>query len=219
VVGEVTYGSSEGIYGDIFLYGNWSEQVIVQLTDLAVLFISRIRLCPRDRLLKHVLDRKSSASHQPSSSPPSSGSSSRSEGCTLGRPEASLKIQCGLSQKFELSIPQRDDETIANVVEGAINAVEAQIGYYCHPFYQEADMLPCSPFLRIFFPFGRLHLRPPGGILEDTVWIITTIAEVAREPVRLLIEWMAIIADLSFYRVDSALYNIGNHLIVPLRNG
>ena len=35
-----------------------AEQVIVQLTDLAVLFISRIRLCPRDRLLKHVLDRK-----------------------------------------------------------------------------------------------------------------------------------------------------------------
>ena len=32
---------------------------------------------------------------------------------------------------------------IANVVEGAINAVEAQIGYYCHPFYQEADKLPC----------------------------------------------------------------------------
>ena len=31
-------------------------------------------------------------------------------------------------------------------------------------------------------------------------------------------EWMAVIADLSFYRVDSALYNIGNHLIVPLRN-
>ena len=46
-------------------------------------------------------------------------------------------------RKFELSIPQRDDEMIANVVEGAINAVEAQIGYYCHPFYQEADMLPC----------------------------------------------------------------------------
>ena len=44
-------------------------------------------------------------------------------------------------RKFELSIPQRDDEMIANVVEGAINAVEAQIGYYCHPFYQEADML------------------------------------------------------------------------------
>lgn len=33
-------------------------------------------------------------------------------------------------RKFELSIPQRDDEMIANVVEGAINAVEAQIGYY-----------------------------------------------------------------------------------------
>lgn len=32
-------------------------------------------------------------------------------------------------RKFELSIPQRDDEMIANVVEGAINAVEAQIGY------------------------------------------------------------------------------------------
>ena len=46
-------------------------------------------------------------------------------------------------RKFELSIPQRDDEMIANVVEGAINAVEAQIGYYCHPFYQEADKLPC----------------------------------------------------------------------------
>ena len=28
-------------------------------------------------------------------------------------------------RKFELSIPQRDDEMIANVVEGAINAVEA----------------------------------------------------------------------------------------------
>ena len=26
VVGEVTYGSSEGIYGDIFLYGNWSKE-------------------------------------------------------------------------------------------------------------------------------------------------------------------------------------------------
>lgn len=25
VVGEVSYGGSEGIYGDIFLYGNWSE--------------------------------------------------------------------------------------------------------------------------------------------------------------------------------------------------
>lgn len=46
-------------------------------------------------------------------------------------------------RKFELSIPQRNDEMIANVVEGAINAVEAQIGYYCHPFYQEADKLPC----------------------------------------------------------------------------
>ena len=32
---------------------------------------------------------------------------------------------------------------IANVVEDAINAVEAQIGYYCHPFYQELDRLPC----------------------------------------------------------------------------
>lgn len=38
-------------------------------------------------------------------------------------------------RKFELSVPQRDDEMIANVVESAINAVEAQIGYYCHPFY------------------------------------------------------------------------------------
>ena len=46
-------------------------------------------------------------------------------------------------RKFELSIPQRDDEMIANVVEGAINAVEARIGYYCHPFYQELDRLPC----------------------------------------------------------------------------
>lgn len=46
-------------------------------------------------------------------------------------------------RKFELSIPQRDDKMIANVVEGAINAVEAQIGYYCHPFYQEVDKLPC----------------------------------------------------------------------------
>lgn len=46
-------------------------------------------------------------------------------------------------RKFELSIPQRDDEMIADVVEGAINAVEARIGYYCHPFYQEADKLPC----------------------------------------------------------------------------
>lgn len=46
-------------------------------------------------------------------------------------------------RKFELSIPQRDDEMIANVVEGAINAVEAQIGYYCYPFYQELDRLPC----------------------------------------------------------------------------
>lgn len=26
VVGEVTYGSSEGIYGDIFLHGNWSKE-------------------------------------------------------------------------------------------------------------------------------------------------------------------------------------------------
>ena len=26
VLGEVTYGGSEGIYGDIFLYGNWSEK-------------------------------------------------------------------------------------------------------------------------------------------------------------------------------------------------
>ena len=26
VVGEVTYGGSEGIYGDIFLYGNWSKE-------------------------------------------------------------------------------------------------------------------------------------------------------------------------------------------------
>lgn len=26
MVGEVTYGSSEGIYGDIFLYGNWSKE-------------------------------------------------------------------------------------------------------------------------------------------------------------------------------------------------
>ena len=46
-------------------------------------------------------------------------------------------------EEGEVSIPQRDDEMIANVVEGAINAVEAQIGYYCHPFYQEADKLPC----------------------------------------------------------------------------
>ena len=46
-------------------------------------------------------------------------------------------------RKFELSIPQRDNEMIANVVEGAINAVEAQFGYYCHPFYQELDRLPC----------------------------------------------------------------------------
>lgn len=26
VVGEVSYGGSEGIYGDIFLYGNWSKE-------------------------------------------------------------------------------------------------------------------------------------------------------------------------------------------------
>lgn len=26
VLGEVSYGSNEGIFGDIFLYGNWSEQ-------------------------------------------------------------------------------------------------------------------------------------------------------------------------------------------------
>ena len=35
VVGEVTYGSSEGIYGDIFLYGNWSKE-------------PRPRLCAQD---------------------------------------------------------------------------------------------------------------------------------------------------------------------------
>lgn len=54
-----------------------------------------------------------------------------------------LTAKSATPRKFELSIPQRDDEMIANVVEGAINAVEAQIGYYCHPFYQEADKLPC----------------------------------------------------------------------------
>lgn len=26
VLGDVSYGSSEGIYGDIFLYGNWSKE-------------------------------------------------------------------------------------------------------------------------------------------------------------------------------------------------
>lgn len=37
VVGEVSYGGSEGIYGDIFLYGNWSE-------DQSNPFRSRVRV-------------------------------------------------------------------------------------------------------------------------------------------------------------------------------
>ena len=51
------------------------------------------------------------------------------------------KCQCGGIIKPDVVLYEEalDD----NVVEGAINAVEAQIGYYCHPFYQEADKLPC----------------------------------------------------------------------------
>jgi hypothetical protein len=76
-----------------------------------------------------------------------------------------------------------------------------------------------TPFL-----FGHIHHRrrrlPVVRIaFEDAMRVITEVTKVARELVCFLIEWMAVIADLSFYRVDSALYNIGNHLIVPLRNG
>lgn len=46
-------------------------------------------------------------------------------------------------RKFEFSIPQWDDLMIANIVESAINAIDERIGYYCHPFYQEADKRPC----------------------------------------------------------------------------
>ena len=42
---------------------------------------------------------------------------------------AALTAKSAPPRKFELSIPQRDDKMIANVVEGAINSVEAQIGY------------------------------------------------------------------------------------------
>ena len=53
---------------------------------------------------------------------------------------------------------------------------------------------------------------------EDAMGVITEVTKIARELVCFLIEWMAVIANLRFYRIDGALYNIGNHLIVPLRN-
>ena len=46
-------------------------------------------------------------------------------------------------RKFELSIPPWDDRMIADVVSSAITAVDERIGYFCHPFYQELDRLPC----------------------------------------------------------------------------
>lgn len=46
-------------------------------------------------------------------------------------------------RKFELSIPHWDDRMIADVVSSAITAVDERIGYFCHPFYQELDRLPC----------------------------------------------------------------------------
>lgn len=46
-------------------------------------------------------------------------------------------------RRFEFSIPAWDETMIAGVVEGAIDAVDNAVGYYCSPYYRQEDQLPC----------------------------------------------------------------------------
>ena len=71
-----------------------------------------------------------------------------------------LTVKSAPPRKFELSIPQRDDKMIAVIVESAIKAIDERIGYYCHPFYQEEDKLPCYIGKRCDNPYCIFKSNP-----------------------------------------------------------
>lgn len=54
---------------------------------------------------------------------------------------------------------------------------------------------------------------------EDAMGVITTIAQIARELVYLMIERVAVVADPLINGIDSILHDVGDHQVIPLGNG